>query len=115
MITETVFIGCENVPEEMAGAFDRPWHFLGEVKADHWTMLCYCGKCNAPDLSYTKDFEFVRNEAFMTVILNAHLFITGDMLEVVVFFGICKKCQSVYWARSGPPFKRARAYANAFA
>ncbi len=42
-----------------------------------------------------------------------HKFITDDMILVFVWFGVCERCEAVYWARSGPPFTRIRSRVTA--
>jgi hypothetical protein len=40
--------------------------------------------------------------------LTRYVFVTDDMIEVLVYFGACPECAAIYWARSGPPFRRVR-------
>jgi hypothetical protein len=47
------------------------------------------------------------------VSLTPRRFVTDDMLEVMVYFGICIECGAVYWARQGPPFRRLNAFVPA--
>ena len=109
MITETAFVDCENTPAAMVGRFDDPWNFIGEVKTNHSSLRCYCEKCNRGDFQYSpKEAPFEYNP-IPIVDMPGYLFVTTDMIEVMVYFGVCRDCDSVYWARSGPPFRRAKA------
>lgn len=99
MISETAFINCENIPADMRGQFDKPWHFVGEVTEDTPALICDCHKCTWNLRTYLKKHR---------VYMPAHQFITDDMLLVIVFFGACDACGTVHWARSGAPFKRVR-------
>ena len=99
---------CENVPTEMVEQFDQPWSFMGEVKEGTPYLGVCCGKCNK-QTSYAQKLPVLElPKPFRTVDLQRYLFITDDMLEVAIYFGVCKECDTVYWARQGPPFKRAR-------
>ena len=103
---ESAFLDSENVPAIMQGRFDVPWNFVGEVRTNASTMDCYCTKCNASPVTLR-----LRIVDHITVIveLRGYMFVTDYMIEVVIYFGICRKCDGVFWARSGPPFRRARA------
>ena len=107
MINETAFIDCKDIPEAMQGRFDQPWHFLGDVTPAGSVMQCLCGRCNPPNNMYQPNEE-IADAPVQMVYLMGHLFVTDDMLEVTVYFGVCGECDKVYWARQGPPFKRAR-------
>lgn len=112
MIKETAFIGCDNPPSVMAGRFDQPWNFIGEVKTDHRYFRCLCEKCNKREPVFVLQ-PMVNDFAPLVVVeCEGYLFVTDDMIEVVVYFGVRNKCDSVYWARSGPPFRRARSCVN---
>lgn len=115
MIYETTFLDCVNVPPEMAAQFDRPWNFIGEMECDYPNMVCICEKCiPRPSMRRPQDYERISMEdTYMKVYMQGHLFITDDMIEVFVWFGVCERCSAVYWARSGPPFRRARRYVHA--
>lgn len=110
MITETTFIGCDNLPPEMAAAFDVPWTFIGEIMDDRLWMAVQCLKCSQPQTFTDIMLHKGRFHDITTVCLRSHWFITGDRLEVLVFFGRCETCGSVFWARRGPPFRRVRSY-----
>jgi hypothetical protein len=114
MISETTLMDCENMPAEMAGRFDQPWHFVGEARGNPRALECLCEKCR-PKIPLRVSDTVDARERIQTVHLRGHLFITDDMLKVVIYFGVCDKCDSVYWARQGPPFKRARCLAPAVA
>lgn len=106
MISETELMDMENLPPEMANSFDRPWHFLGEVNNGFTNLVNAICKCStqslfSPCVSVTED-------DFLVMDMKAYKFITGDMIEVIVWFGVCETCGRVTWARQGPPFKRAR-------
>jgi hypothetical protein len=92
----------------MLGYFDQPWNFIGEIKLDNKNVPnieCICNKCSKP----TFDFKLRENDLmFIHVHLESYIFITDEMLEVIVYFGVCQKCDSIYWARSGLPFRRAK-------
>jgi hypothetical protein len=113
MIKDSTFVGCENLPADMAKCLDLPWNDLGEVSASivrRAYLEKACSKCSAkPCVAYT-DEPIVQPPSFAIVHMPGRMFVTDDMIEVVVFFGQCHKCKAVYWARSGPPFKRARAF-----
>jgi hypothetical protein len=68
-----------------------------------------CG-CLQKDLAKL-DRSLFRPE-MRVVEMPGRTFITDDMIEVVVYFGVCGGCDSVYWARQGPPFRRARAFVS---
>ena len=114
MIRETSFLDCENCPEEMSSRFDVPWNFVGEVKGDRPYLVVACGKCRSDVFEdiykYKHDPKPTSAMTFVTVDLFGKLFVTDDMIEVMVYFGVCERCESVYWAREGPPFRRARSY-----
>lgn len=109
MITDASFVGCANLPPEMASRLDQPWTFAGEVKTNARFHRCVCGKCSRKHISYKPNLNDYL--AFMSEVveLRSYLFITDDMIRVRVYFGVCEACDSVFWARSGPPFRRARA------
>jgi len=112
MISEAAFVGCRNLPESMARCFDVPWVFMGEVKADNRTIMMCCGKCNQRELVLDGNPGWAKCKPLVAVVLRGYRFITDDMIEVMVYFGICEKCDLVYWARSGAPFRRVRAYVS---
>ncbi len=117
MITESTFVHAENLPEEMRIRLDQPWHFVGEIPPRDAERYGYqrvvCTKCQEKErLKLLIDFKnqhYPDSYTFSSVDLKRYLFVTDDMIEVLVFFGVCQKCQAVHWARSGPPFRRARA------
>lgn len=115
MISETTFLDCENLPSIMADRLDQPWNFLGEVKTNHRTFMCRCGKCNTREPVFKPKQTYADFAPVVVVVCDDYLFITDDMIEVIVYFGVCQKCDSVYWARSGPPFRSARACKPAMA
>ncbi len=109
ILSESAFVGAKNLPECMAECLDLPWRYVGEVKEHgrNWVQAI-CRKCDLErDICEPSKMEF--KTAFTVVNLDRYLLITDDMLEVYVFFGRCKKCGSIYWAKSGPPFRYARA------
>ena len=113
MISETTLLECENVPQEMAKRFDQPWFQIGTVPTGNLPCIReICQKCiDKQALTYAPiPISSYRGVTFHTVDMRGYLFITDDMIEVMVYFGVCQDCDSVYWARSGPPFQRARAY-----
>ena len=113
MIGETAFMDCDNLPEEMADSFDKPWNFVGEVKTNLTYLKVHCAKCNPP--RKIAPSKLPEPHMVHIVVLLEYPFVTGDMLEVRVYFGICDKCDGVYWARQGPPFKRVSSYIEALA
>lgn len=108
MISETAILGCDNLPESMRGQFDKPWNFVGEVKTNRMDLMCHCKKCNMADVNYFKPQQRATPQRLVFVRMAGHLFVTDDMIEVMVYFGVCQECEAIYWARSGPPFRRAR-------
>ncbi len=110
MISETAFLDCEDTPPEMVEQFDRPWHFLGEVKGElPSVMKAYCGRCHVIHFEPPQaTSQPCRPSSFQVVDLPGHQFITDDMIQVVVYFGVCGNCGAVFWARQGPPFRRVR-------
>ena len=110
MITETAFFNCDNLPPEMACRFDQPWTFIGEVKTNRLHIECHCSKCARENSKYlwSPATMPVPMCSMQLVSMGGRVFITDDMIEVVVYFGVCEKCDTVHWARSGPPFRRAR-------
>lgn len=114
MISETALIHAENTPEIMRGTFDKPWNFVGEVKHSEppGYLSAYCDKCNGSLISNLTHNLSIGPEpvpsSFVPVHLDGFQFITDDMIEIIVYFGICPECQSIYWMRQGPPFQRAR-------
>jgi len=113
MISETAFIGCRNLPEGMACRFDVPWVFVGEIKTDKRLVATCCQKCNQSELVLVGNPCRAKYKPLVVVSLRGYRFITDDMIEVMVYFGTCEKCGSVYWARSGAPFRRVRTYVSA--
>lgn len=108
MISETAIMDVENLPDEIAVWFDRPWNFVGEVKRKSCPSFVdvACRRCSGSLVSFDLSTAITTTK----VALKGYLFITDDMIEVTVYFGVCETCGSVYWAREGPPFKRARCY-----
>jgi hypothetical protein len=102
-------MSCENPPEAMRGQFDRPWNYIGDVKTNSrfLNMICKCQKHGT--LIYPEN-EIPEPKQLSILTLSGYQFITDDMLEVMVFFGVCAECQRVYWGKQGPPFRRARAF-----
>lgn len=119
MISEASFVGCRDLPEVMREQLDRPWIFVGEVPALQYRFAGICLACEGNERSGIivrrargDDFRTEQSHAILT--FEAFVFVTGDRLEVIVFFRVCPTCGRVYWARSGPPFKRVRACVRAF-
>lgn len=112
MISETAFMNCENCPEVMRGQFDKPWHYLGDVKHGHnyLNVVCKCQQ-KLPALAFIEEPVEFREMSIMS--LRSFKFITDDMLIVIVYFGVCEQCGRVVWAKEGPPFERARAFVPA--
>ena len=108
ILDSNALIGCENVPDAMIGSFDRPWIYIGDVQPGLNSIACICETCNqakhAISISST-----VKQEQVDTVRCDGFRFITDDKLLIIVYFGVCRRCKSVYWGKSGPPFQRARA------
>lgn len=109
MMSETDLMNCQDVPQVMQDAFDKPWEFVGETKEGVARLHSRCSPCSAPDLvgffSPTMDYAF---KPMQIVDLEGYKFITDDMIVCMIYFGTCSKCGRVIWARQGPPFKRAR-------
>jgi len=109
MITEAAFVGSENLPEEMSAVMDRPWNFVGVIQDHPPAVHCHCDKCNQRmPVRVCGGSEWAPSRTIRTICLRMYRFITDDMIEVYIYFGICQ-CGAVYWARSGPPFRRVRA------
>lgn len=111
MISESAFIGCENCPEVMKGQFDKPWHYLGDVKPGQHFLNVVC-KCQQAPLNFLAEVHEVP-EPMEIMSLRPFTFVTDDMLIVIVYFGVCGECGRVVWAKEGPPFKRARSFVPA--
>lgn len=112
MITEAAFVGADNLPQCMAERLDVAWTFVGEVGngfgrhvGRFMNVACNCLRKRVSFGTSMSSMSF----DISIVSMERHLFITDDMLEVWVYFGVCPECGKVYWARSGPPFRRARA------
>ena len=115
ILPETAFLDCENVPSEMAECFDKPWYFVGEVTGVRPHLQYICNRCSARRMPSLFDVNALTDyEPIHVVAMRGHRFITDDMLEVVVYFGVCEHCGRVHWARQGPPFKRARRLVTEF-
>jgi len=109
MIRESHFVGCRDLPDDMAECLDKPWNFVGVVKYSCRVFSYQCTKCFVqPCFFYTP--ESIGQPLNDIVTLDCRRFVTDDKIEVMVYFGTCNECGSVYWARSGPPFRRAKAY-----
>lgn len=96
----------------MDKCLDLPWNDLGEVSANivrrsYLEKVCKCS--TKPHVDHNEEM-IVEPPSFALVHMPGRMFVTDDMIEVIVFFGQCQKCKAVYWARSGPPFNRARAF-----
>jgi hypothetical protein len=109
MLSETELFDMKDLPVEMSSRLDQPWHFVGETVGAEFCMQTICERC-APIVSLMPPDSPYWSEPIRVVTMSAYRFITGDMLNVTIHFGACEKCDSVYWARQGPPFRRARAY-----
>ena len=103
MIQETAFLSCDNVPDKMRRQFDRPWQFVGEVEATQPVYRAVCRKCS--ETPRICDARTIEKSVWHAVTLDGYKFVTDDMIEVMVYFGVCD-CGAVYWARQGPPFRR---------
>lgn len=116
ILPETAFFNCENLPEEMSAQFDRPWNYLGDVTVKHPHLRAVCEKCRQRKSKLPMMYCSSPKEPYAprleTIEMPGQLFITDDMLEVIVYFGVCKTCGSVYWAKQGPPFRRVRSYCH---
>lgn len=110
MITETAFVGAENLPQEMARSLDKPWTFVGEVRSNRSVVECLCECQRRPCLtpSHSRHTAMVLPAKMRITDLFGHDFITDDLLIVRVYFGVCVECGRVHWARQGPPFQRVR-------
>lgn len=115
MISETSLIGADGLPDVMQGRFDKPWHFVGEMKHTPICVNLWCKKCSRSFNDFVRahgpecDWS-MQPMPYHKVTLDRYLFVTDDMLHVFVYFGVCDECDSVYWARQGPPFERVRSY-----
>ncbi len=109
MITPEMLIDCQGLLPEIRATFDLPWEFLGEVRPGRPSIKAICGRCSPRNFSFN---PFLRCVMSM-VHLQSFLVVTDDMIEVELFWGQCERCKSVLWARSGPPFRRARCYVPA--
>jgi hypothetical protein len=109
VISETVIMGCEGVPKEMR-RFDRPWHFVGEVEGcrSHWEILCQRCCPKMTELAQWLNWAEPGVLTYHRVSLRGYPLVTDDRIEVMVYFGVCGGCDSIYWALQGPPFTRAR-------
>ena len=112
MISETALLDCEDVPACMSERFDQPWHFVGEVEPKHYSLNAVCMRCADRPIRLKEQIR-VEEIIYQIVPMQSYLFITDDMIEVTIYFGVCDKCDRVYWARQGPPFTRARCFATA--
>lgn len=111
VLTERMFVGCLGLPAVMAAELDRAWVFVGEYpryffeegcRPSLW-VLCQSRKCK-PQMNWLETSGDVQDSFATIANLDRYLFITDDNLEVFIFFGKCAKCDTVYWARQGPPF-----------
>lgn len=100
MITETAFVGCSGLPKIIARSLDKPWHYIGVVplRENEYGLNCLCRKCSVRPVA---DFDLVgtgptQSDVFEIVFLHHFKFITGDMILVHVFFGLCGKCGSAH-------------------
>jgi hypothetical protein len=113
IMSEAMFVGCEGLPECMYQALDLPWNYVGDVlRKRPYGIQAICGKCS-PRPSLFEPLPKSFKPFFVIVDLAAYQFVTDDMLEITVYFGRCSKCGSVYWAKQGPPFRRARCFVAA--
>jgi rubredoxin len=112
IMSEAMFVGCANLPECMDRALDLPWNYVGDVdRPRHW-IQAICKKCS-PRPSLFEPLPKSFKPYFVIVDLAAYQFVTDDMLEITVYFGRCSTCGRVYWAKQGPPFRRARCFVAA--
>ena len=113
MLSESAFLHCHNCPEIMRGQFDKPWHYLGDVKpGQHYlNVICKCQQ-KLPALAFIKETP-VEFKPMPMMSLRSFKFVTDDMLIINVFFGVCEECGRVVWAKEGPPFHRAKAFVPA--
>jgi hypothetical protein len=89
MITETAFIGADNLPQEMADALDLPWNFVGDIgpkfmpsgDVGPYNVMIPCHHGLDPT-------ELVSSARIYAVQLRGYLFITDDLIEVRVYFGL---------------------------
>lgn len=105
---ETFFLDCHGVPPEMIARFDRPWNFIGEIEHDFPYLRAFCKKCNQRPVEVSRYDYDPKYDSIRIVDMKGHEFVTGDMLYVFVWFGVCDECDSIYWARRAPPYERAR-------
>ena len=110
--TEAFFLECENCPPEMIEHFDRPWKFVAEVRGWREYINTTCKKCNKPrPVQFLEEIPTtIEDIRYHLVAMKAYHFITDDLIEVTVYFGVCSNCSQAHWARQGPPFKRLRSY-----
>lgn len=111
---------CENLPQEMADSLDQPWNWCGEVRTNRPVLDAICHACEQRHREHLMESvwgapqkDFSKAPTYHAVSMRAYQFITGDMLQVTVFFGKCNKCGAAHWARQGPPFQRLRSFVNA--
>jgi hypothetical protein len=114
MISDANIISAENLPDEIRMLGDRPWFFHGEIKLPeppaYFDAVC---RCQIQPLLWGPPKVPSFAAKFKTFVLNGWDFITDDMLIVKVYVGQCEECERVYWARSGPPYQRCRAFVPA--
>jgi len=109
MIRETDFFqrGC---PPEIRETLDMPWHFLGVVPANsaHRAHLALCTSCCNVNFQISPCRSPCKSDTTDPVVnlLPYHL-LTDDLLQVLVYWGRCGGCGRVYWAQTGPPFRRS--------
>lgn len=104
--SDSCFVGCADLPEEMLSRLDEPWVFIGEIKQRDVfrSVKWYCRRCASEDSSVR--YRGVRNRDLVIVECRPYEFVTDDRIWVVVYFGVCSGCGSAHWGRSGPPFRR---------
>ena len=108
MITKEMLVGCEGLPPVIGDRLDRPWRFIGEVSGlRNQPMKCVCMSCLRRKRGLNV-YSSQPSTVELAVTMDPYLFVSDDMLEVMVYFGVCKECDSVYWARQGPPYGRER-------
>lgn len=106
-IEETMPRDCnsliDSLPPEIARSFGLTWHFVGEISRNNSSpgvdAACTAKCLPTPVMGYSADAPADLLRPIPIVRLKANHFIRSDGLRVIVYFGICDNCGSIYWAR----------------